>query len=165
MTPDPAGIMRGENHLYSYVQNNPLLIIDPMGLLCKQISSTYHTNWTVSEETFYGNWIYERYTQFNIKCWCHFYRDKRIDETHKWETFEYKIYECTEKDECGKDKAYIKIGSGNLIDSGEQVYSKYGGRETKQIFGTMWGAGEGVESGSGCDCQPLSPPPPGLYAN
>ena len=32
LQPDPAGIKNGENHLYTYVMNNPVLFIDPEGL-------------------------------------------------------------------------------------------------------------------------------------
>jgi len=31
--PDPIGIMNGENHLYSYVRNNPINKTDPAGLI------------------------------------------------------------------------------------------------------------------------------------
>jgi RHS repeat-associated protein len=63
---DLAGIMRGTNHLYSYARNNPLLVIDPFGLKCSVVSTGIFTIESTSEKVIYGNWIYEKYLQFNI---------------------------------------------------------------------------------------------------
>jgi hypothetical protein len=34
VTADPIGIKKGENHLFTYVKNNPIKQVDPLGLLC-----------------------------------------------------------------------------------------------------------------------------------
>ncbi len=156
---DPAGSMRGLNHLFTYAKNNSLLLTDPLGLACKLIYDRTSTKTSIEEEIVYGNWIYDFYIRFNVKCWCLFYRDKRIDVTETISYLFFKVYECTKKTCAGEEK-YYKTN----IRKEEDVYrhSKYGGREYDWRSGWMRGT-QDVESGDDCSCRPLFPPPPGWY--
>ena len=150
------------NYFIASAKNNPILFVDALGLACRLIDSFLETDVFDVEKVVYGDWIYDNYLQFNIKCWCFFHREKRIDVTSTFTTYSYKMFECIEKDECEEIK-YYKME----VDIIEEVkkWSRYGGKETKKERGTMVGIGKGVESGSGCDCapRPWNPPPPGLY--
>ncbi len=161
LRPDPAGIMKGSNHLYAYAQNNPLLIIDPLGLKCTLIDSVTKEYFDRKENIVLGNWIYDNWERFNGACWCVWYRDKRINYTDTYTTISYNAYECVEKDKCGKERKYYKLEQ----DEDEYIdkYSKYIGKDYKRVLGGVTGTGEGVESGNGCSCEPFSPIPPGLY--
>jgi RHS repeat-associated protein len=154
--PDPAGIMRGTNHRYLYTKNNPLLFIDPLGLLCKKISSGSYTYVYSYEEIDRGTWIYEKYLQANIGCGCVSYQDLRIDYITKYIDYEFDIYECTEMDECGNEATFIRIDPGVKVSEDVFIESEYGGRERKIEFGTMEGTGGDIESGGGCSCSPNS---------
>jgi hypothetical protein len=94
-----------------------------------------------------------------IKCWCISYRDKRIDHITTYTDYKFEISECTEVDECGNKETFIRIGPAVKISEETFIESEYGGRERMSERGTMEGIGEGVESGSGCNCSPNSIPP------
>ena len=145
---DPAGIMKGLNHLYAYAQNNPLLVIDPFGLKCTLIDSVTKESFNRLEEVVFGDWIYEDWKRFNAGCWCNWYRDKKIDYTDTYTYTTYNAYECVKKDECGKKRKYYKFETD--VDEYIDEYSKYGGREYRREYGGVVAIGEGVESGSGC---------------
>jgi RHS repeat-associated protein len=158
---DISGIKRGTNHLYIYAKNNSLIYKDVMGLLCQVVRIDPKSWFEDHEEIIYGDWIYDYYIQFNIKCWCIFHRDKRIDVTRTWYTQITKLLKCTEKDDCGREHTYYKTETE--LKKEVSKFSKYGGREYKKVAGTMYSTpGEGLESGGGCDCEPLTLPP-GFY--
>jgi hypothetical protein len=81
--------------------------------------------------------------------------------TDTYTTISYNAYECVEKDKCGKERKYYKLEQ----DEDEYIdkYSKYIGRDYERVLGGVTGTGEGVDSGNGCSCEPISPIPPGLY--
>src|SRR4029077_14864796 len=39
--PDPLGLAGGQSNLYAYAAQNPLSVIDPTGLECRDLSATY----------------------------------------------------------------------------------------------------------------------------
>jgi len=38
---DPVGMLKGRNHMFTYVQNNPINLKDPLGLKCKNCMAEY----------------------------------------------------------------------------------------------------------------------------
>jgi len=160
---DISGINGGTNHLYAFVQNNPLMFVDFFGLSCEVLYSNTHRWQDTDEKVVYGDWIYDSYSRFNMACWCNFHRAKRIDVTLTEHYITITKLLCKEKDKCGKEKTYTKLESTN--GSFTTQYSKYGGTETKVESGTMFATPGKEKSGGGCSCQPIAPPPPGIYSN
>ena len=162
---DPAGLMKGTNHLYIYAKNNTLIYLDAYGLKCTLIDSVTKHKFERKEDVVYGDWVYSPWKEWqraNSLCWCIWHRDKRIDVTETTTSVTYKALECKEKDKCGKEIKKYKFKTETKISVKEE--SEYGGREERKDFGTMTGTGDGLESGNHCDCEPIvEPNPPGLY--
>jgi len=159
---DLSGINKGFNHLYAFVGNNPVIFIDIFGLSC-EVASSSTINWQdVKEITFYGNWIYTGYSRINMLCWCNFHRAKRIDVTLTDNYKTINLLFCREKDKCGKEITYFKTEESTTSFTVE--YSKYGGTEYKEEKGSMFATPGKEKSGGGCSCQPIFPPPPGIYS-
>ncbi len=117
--------------MYGYSRNNPLLYVDIFGLKCTVVDSlTTQTNRFEHEDVVYGNWIYDTYDRFNVKCWCIYYRDLRIDVIRIDAFRVQKALKCTEKDECGVESIYYKYETSYEKDV--ETFSKSGGREYEQ---------------------------------
>ncbi len=157
---DMAGIVKGTNHLYAFANNNPLIFVDVFGLGCKLISTAVDSWEDKKETTFYGDWIYDSFSCANAVCWCNFHRDKRIDVNLTVYTRTKLTYSCSYKDKCGKEHNYDVTST--KITEFHMEYSKPGGTETKVETGSV--SAYPIDSIGGCSCQPLFPPPPGIYS-
>jgi hypothetical protein len=84
---DTIGIKRGENHLYTYVQNNPIVYKDAKGLSSKTCADEYEKD-KLDCDIEYGNCM----GWFNCKVWKYHKCTKEIIEC-KWKAY-FKLTKC-----------------------------------------------------------------------
>jgi len=160
MEDDLVGILAGSNHLYNYARQNPMYYYDPRGLECAIIGTTFLRAWNVDlENRVPGPWVFDKIVQLNIGCVCMSHRDVRVDVSRRIYSSYLDKYLCTDSDNCGNETSYLKSEMRTDIELID--FSKNGGRETKREKSFMYSSpnGGGIESGSGCMCEPIERAP------